>query len=623
MCGIAGIVEPGGVPSRERVEQMAAALVHRGPDDDGFHVGPDVALGFRRLSIIDLATGNQPATNESGSIVAVFNGEIYNFRELRADLERRGRRFRTQGDAEVLPHLYEEHGESMVERLRGMFAFAIWDGRTNELLLARDRLGQKPLYYSRLPTGGLAFASEIGGLLAGGVSREPDLSSLVEYLRYLYVPAPHSAFRAIAQLEPGQTLQFGRDGLRLKTYWRPSSDIVERPDTDHVEELRERTLDAVRSHLVADVPLGAFLSGGVDSPSVVAAMCRVHSGPVHTFTITFEGFEAYDESAEARAIAQHLGTEHHELRATLAGPEALPEIVRSFGDPFGNATAALVKSLSSVTREHVKVVLTGDGADELLFGYPRFRGIELLGRYQRLTPSLLRRLGAAAARAIPESTSGRHGRRRAREFATAGTRALPAAYSDWVSYFGSSELDSLLGPELRSAEARRPSLEEVIEEETFADLNALSRVELRTFLPNNVLTYADRMSMAHSLELRAPFLDHELVEFVGTLPPSAKLRGGMSKWALREAMAPDLPAGAMNRPKRGLNPPLGAWLRDQAAPLVRELLGPEAVRRRGLLQPDAVARLITEQRRGFRDRSQHIWGLLVLELWCREVLEGT
>lgn len=617
MCGIVGVVPRRGAPAHTLLERITSTLQHRGPDDQGYHLEADVGLGFRRLAIIDLETGNQPVRNEASTVYAILNGEIYNYRELRRMLEESGHTFRSSGDAEVLPHLYEEQGADFVHDLRGMFALALWDAEKRELLLARDRLGEKPLYYTtELPGGGFAFASEMKALLAAGVSREPDRAALVEYLYYLYIPAPRSGFAAISKLRPGHLLRLRDGDTRIERYWSPTREHVARPDEEHVSGLRERVVDAVRSRLVADVPLGAFLSGGIDSAVIVAGMRAVHDGPIQTFTITFEGFEHYDESEQARATARHFDTDHHELRAELDVPEMLPRIVDSFDEPFGNATAALTWALSTVTREHVKVALTGDGGDELFFGYPRYRGLQLANRYRRVAVGPLNSVAAAAARALPESTSGRHTARRIREFLAAAGMPPRDAYTSWIGYFTPEVLTDLLVPQLADrAEHPRSFLDSLFNGAGDFDLNEVSRVELQSFLPYNVLEYADKMSMAHGLELRAPFVDHLLVDYVGGLPSDLKLRSGVSKWVLRQAFADLLPRAALRRPKRGLNPPLGAWLAGPLQPAVRELLNKETISRRGMLRPEAVAQLLEEQRRGRRDRSLHIWSLLVLELW--------
>lgn len=619
MCGIAGVVEPGRVPERELVERMSSTLIHRGPDDSGAHIGPEIGLGFRRLAVIDLETGNQPVRNEDGTVVAVFNGEIYNFRELRQELLAADHRLHSRGDAEVLVHLYEEYGADLVSHLRGMFALAIWDGSRSELLLACDPLGEKPLYYADAwRGGGLAFASEAKALLAAGVSREPDLGALAQYLYHLYIPAPSSAFRAIAKLPPGHLLSHRQGKTTVRRYWAPEVDLAPRLEAEHVAGLRERVCDAVAARLVADVPLGAFLSGGIDSACIVAAMREAGAGPIHTFTITFPGHGSYDEAAAASATARHFGTVHHELAAEFDVASALPAVIDGFDEPFGNPTAILVRSLSATARPHVTVALSGDGGDELLFGYPRFRGLELARRYRGIVPGRLRSLAARASIAIPQDRHGRHSRRRAREFLAAGSLDSVAAYRSWIGYFTPAlraELfDGPLAGESSRAEALLSGLFGGVRE---PDLNELSRVELQSFLPYNILAYSDRMSMASGLELRAPFVDRALVEYALTMPPELKLRRATTKWALRQAFARELPGHVLSAGKRGLNPPVGAWLAGPAAPLVAELLSPRAVRRRGLLAPEAVSRLLTEQAHGRRDRSLHVWSLLALELWFR------
>ncbi len=619
MCGIAGVVERGRVPERALVERMSSTLIHRGPDDAGVHIGPEVGLGFRRLAVIDLETGNQPVRNEDGAVVAVFNGEIYNFRQLRKQLLAAGHQLHSRGDAEVLVHLYEEYGADLVDHLRGMFAFAIWDGSRSELLLACDPLGEKPLYYADgWRGGGLAFASEAKALLAAGVSREPDLGALAQYLYHLYIPAPSSAFRAIAKLPPGHLLSH-RDGrTTLRRYWAPEVRLAPRLEAEHVAGLREHVCDAVAARLVADVPLGAFLSGGIDSACVVAAMREAGADPIHTFTITFPGHAGYDEAAAARSTARHFGTVHHELAAELDVAGGLAAVIEGFDEPFGNPTAILLRSLSAAARPHVTVALSGDGGDELLFGYPRFRGLELAHRYHEIVPAPLRALAARASTAIPESSQGHHSRRRAREFLAAGSLDSVAAYGSWIGYFTPQLRAELFGRrpagESDGAEALISGLFGGVRE---PDLNELSRVELQSFLPYNVLAYSDRMSMASGLELRAPLVDRALVQYALTMPPELKLRRATTKWALRQAFARELPAHVLRAGKRGLNPPVAAWLAGPAAPLLAELLSPPAVRRRGLLAPEAVSNLLAEQKHGRRDRSLHVWSLMALELWFR------
>jgi asparagine synthase (glutamine-hydrolysing) len=623
MCGIAGYV---GVLEPALGARMAARLAHRGPDDDGESVnecgdGSVAVLAHRRLSIIDLEGGHQPQTNENGSVQVIFNGAIYNFRELRSTLESRGHRFATRSDTEVIVHLYEEHGLGLVDHLRGMFAFALWDDRRRRLVLARDRLGVKPLYYAN-PTGdiALAFASEPKALLeVPGIDGALDVEALDAYLAFLYVPHPRSAFRGVKKLPPGHLLVYEDGRTTVSPYWSLEAS-PEPPDDEQVWSLIE---EAVKLRLVADVPVGAFLSGGIDSSSIVAAAAAAGDRP-ETFTVVFSGENEgrYDEREDARAVAAAFGTEHHELEAAPRFGELLPEVVRHFDEPFGNPTALLVHELSRLTRRHVKVALAGDGADELFAGYPRYRGLAAAALYRRV-PRPVRALAAAGARALPESTSGRHGLRRAREFALGSLGSLDEAYLSWITYFQPAQRDGLYTDALRerlreSAPAER-FLTDLFDRAPRDDLvNRLSFVELQSFLPCNVLEYGDRMSMANALETRAPFTDHRLVEAVFALPGTEKLHRGTSKAVLRRAVAGHVPDRVLSKRKLGFNPPLGVWLRHDLAPLIDSHLSREVVESRGLFRPERVEALVSALRSGRRDVSLQVWGLIVLEQWQRE-----
>jgi asparagine synthase (glutamine-hydrolysing) len=625
MCGIAGYL---GMEQPGLGAEMAELLRHRGPDEGGEVVldardGHVCVLAHRRLSVIDVPGGRQPQTSEDGSVQVVFNGEIYNFRALRSELEAAGHVFRTRSDTEAIVHLYEEHGDDLVHHLRGMFAFALWDARRRRLLLARDRLGVKPLYYALPESGGvtLAFASELKSLLrVPGVSRQLDLESLAAYLAYLYVPHPRTAVLGARRLPPGHLLVAANGRVDVKPYWRLDPDAQAEPDPGRLWEL---VAEAVDLRLVADVPLGSFLSGGIDSSSIVSAATAAQ-GPLDTFTVVFPRPEEhlYDERDDARTVATAFGSRHHELEARADARELLPEIVRHFDEPFGNPTALLVYELARLTREHVKVALAGDGADELFAGYPRFRGLAAASWYRRV-PAPVRALAAAGARAMPESTRGRHSLRRAREFALAPVESPESAYLSWITYFDRERRDDLLAADVRERLRESPPPErfvlDLFERAPRGDLvNRLSHVELQSFLPCNVLEYGDRMSMAHGLEVRAPFTDHRLVEHVAALPGSAKLRRGRSKAILRDAAGSHLPARPLAKRKVGFNPPLGVWLNGELAPLVASHLSREAVEARGLFRPEAVARLVDSLRSGRRDVSLHVWSLIVLEQWQRE-----
>jgi asparagine synthase (glutamine-hydrolysing) len=625
VCGIAGYL---GVEHRGLGGSMAALLRHRGPDEAGEVVLPTrsggvCSLAHQRLSIIDIPGGHQPLTNEDGSVQVIFNGEIYNFRELRAALEGRGHRFKTRSDTEVIVHLYEDHGDDCVQHLRGMFAFALWDAKRERLLLGRDRLGVKPLYYA-IPENGdveLAFASELKALFeVPGVSRELDLESLASYLAYLYVPHPRTAVRGARRLPPAHILVAEGGRVDVRRYWS-LEDVAE--TAADPERLWELVAESVDLRLVADVPVGSFLSGGLDSSAIVAAMSERNETP-ETFTVVFprEEERLYDERADARTVADAFATRHHELEARADARELLPEIVRHFDEPFGNPTALLVYELSRLTRQHVKVALAGDGADELFAGYPRFRGLAAASWYRRV-PGPVRALAAAGARALPESTRGRHGLRRAREFALAPVDSLESAYLSWITYFDAGRRADLLHRDVQERLRESPPperfVEELFERAPKDDLvNRLSFVELQSFLPCNVLEYGDRMSMAHGLEVRAPYTDHRLVEHVLGMPGSAKLQRGRSKAILRAAAAPRLPERPVSKRKVGFNPPMGLWLNHELSPLVDSHLSREQVEARGLFRPEAVERLVGELRGGRRDVSLHVWSLIVLEQWQRE-----
>jgi len=625
MCGITGGVP--GIDARV-LQRMTATLSHRGPDGEGFFHAPGpggASLGHRRLAIIDLAGGGQPMTTADGRWTIVFNGEIYNFRELRRELEGCGAAFRTKSDTEVLLEAWARWGERSLERLRGMFAFAIWDARERALWLVRDRLGVKPLYYASRG-GRLLFGSEMKALLAHpDVSRRLRPSAVDDYLAYLYIPAPQTIFEEIEELPPAHWLHFSNGAIEVRRYWQPrllpAGEVAEHA----AEELHALLDEAVRLRLVTDVPLGAFLSGGLDSSSIVALAARAQTDPLRTFSLGFgAGEEHYTELDYARLVSNRCRTEHRELTIRPGCAELLPRAVALFDEPFGNPTSLLLYALSAATREHVTVALAGDGGDELFLGYPRHLGARLR-RAWSAAPSLLRRASSALVARIPEGTHGFHARRRAREFFSAGNGTWQSAYINWVTYFSPAMRRELYSPEFSAAVGAHSAehfLEERFQEVAGADaLSQVSYVDLHSFLPHNVLQYGDRMSMAHGLELRLPFTDHCLVEFGLRLPSAQKLRGRETKHLLRKAMRPLLPQETLQRSKLGLNPPLGPWLRRDLAPLVERYLSSQAVEKRGWFRWEAVQGIRDEFSRGRRDYSLHLWALLVLEEWARQYVD--
>jgi asparagine synthase (glutamine-hydrolysing) len=616
MCGIAGSTQA----SQDVLNSMVGRIRHRGPDAHATWIDPDtgIGLGHARLAIIDLTPGGaQPMASPCGRWVIAFNGEIYNYRRLKSELEAVGESFASSSDTELLLRLLMRDGLAALDRLIGMFAFALWDREARELLLVRDRFGVKPLVWGALPGGGIAFASEIHALRAHpGIDLTLDRDALSQYLACLYVPAPLTMHAGIRKLPPGNWLRWRNGVVETGCWWRPAytGDRAIGFD-DAVEELMPLLEDAVRLRLVADVEVGCFLSGGVDSSVIAALMAKeakaLGAAPPRTFTMTFAE-KAYDEREAARAVADHIGSTHAELPASPDCAGFLDDMVRLFGEPFGNPTALLIHDLSKKARQHLKVALVGDGGDEVFAGYPRYQGGLLAQRYRALVPGPARHLAAAAARLIPESSRGRHGLRRAREFLTGAGLPDGAMYAGWVEYFSPHERQRMLGLDGMPAS---PIADLYAQAPSQAPLDAMQQTDLVSFLPGNLLAYGDSMSMAVALELRLPLLDHRLAEAVGRLAPAIRFQGG--KKALLRAMARRLlPAHMVDRPKRGFNPPMGVWLGAELRGLVEDRLTKDRLQDLGLdFAP--IAGLLAEQKAGRRDHALKIWSLLVLEAWAR------
>jgi len=625
MCGIAGIV--GGAPGRDTLDAMLASLEHRGPDDRGAFAGDGVALGMTRLSIIDLVTGQQPMSSDDGAARIVFNGEIYNFRAVRAELQAGGHRFRTQSDTEVILRAWEADGERCVERLRGMFAFAIWDARRRRLFLARDRLGKKPLYYWR-GGGALVFASEIKALLCHpGPGRAVDWPALPHYLAYGYTPAGRSAFAGIMKLPPGHTATLDGDTFTARRYWSlpAAASPIRLAPAELAQRLRDEIREAVRLRLESDVPLGAFLSGGVDSSVVVASMREVTSGRLTTFSIGFGAAAAsYDELPYARQVAERFGTEHHEEILEPKAAELAPLIVRSFDEPFADSSAIATYAVAAATARHVKVALSGIGGDETFAGYPRYLGVRVSEAWTRLPRWLRRPAGAAAAGLLSESYTSRNLRDWVVRFAAGAERPLPERYFGWTRFFDGPALDALATPALSAHLTGDPDADGRAAWATRSGGDAVDgafRIDLATYLPDDLLVMADRMSMAHSLELRGPFCDHRLIETSLAIAPSVKLPGFRLKGLLKAAYADVLPPAVLTHRKQGFMIPLAGWLRTDLRPLLDDLLSPEQVRARGLFRVEAVERLKAEHAAGRRSHADRLWTLMMAELWLREYLD--
>ncbi|MEZ5100602.1 MAG: asparagine synthase (glutamine-hydrolyzing) [Thermoleophilia bacterium] len=611
MCGICGVARlDGGPVDRERLDAMNGTLVHRGPDSAGLLVDGPVGLAMRRLSIIDLEGGDQPIGSEDGSVHVVQNGEIYNYRELRAELERRGHAFRTHSDTEVLVHLYEERGPRFAEALRGMFAVAVWDARARRLVLARDRFGIKPLFW-RLAGGELSFASELKALPQG----EVDLDALACFLAFNSIPAPYTIYRETRKLPPGHVLVWEEGGEpRVERYANvvpARADAVRRESEEELaEELRARLRDSVRAHLVADVPVGVLLSGGIDSSALAALAASESPARLMTFSIGFEE-RSFDELEQARLVARRYGTEHHELVLRPDAAELLPTIVDAFDEPFADSSALPTYLVSRLASEHVKVVLSGEGGDELFGGYYTYVA-DLLAPRVAWTAPLARRLAAA----LP-STSGRVSLDyKAKRFA--GGLGLPPLerHHAWKEIFGAEARAALLAPGREGALdpvdvlRARYATTQVAEE-----LARLQDVDRAIYLVDDLLVKTDRMSMAHSLEARVPFLDPVVASLALALPTGAKVRGFEKKRLLRRAIAPLVPREIVEGTKRGFSIPAAAWLRGELLPFAREVLSPETIARQGFFRPEAVTAVLERHVSRREDLSRQLWGLLSFTLW--------
>ncbi len=626
MCGIAGIFRTDGGPvSATALQQMAAAMVHRGPDAGGTWVGHGAGLAHRRLAIIDIAGGNQPMANEDGTVQVVFNGEIYNFPELRRRLEARGHVFRSSSDTEVLVHLYEEHGPDMPAELNGMFAFAVVDVSRRRLLLARDRLGQKPLHYF-FRKGRLTFASELYALSrAAAFPRDIRSQSIHDYLTLQYVPGPHTVYQGVLSLPPGSLLLCSADAPepRVREFWR--LDFQSKTTecfSDCAVRLRELLRDAVRRRLMSDVPLGAFLSGGIDSTITVGLMTEAAERPIETFSIGFPE-PKYDERRFARTAAERFATRHHVRVVNPRDFGVVRRLVRHFGGPFSDASMLPTFLLAGFTREHVTVALSGDGADELFGGYYRYVVMQWTRLYDLLPAALRRPAVTALLRAVPRRTEERTFAGRLRRVLELGAaRTFPRRYLDLVSRFPETLKQGVYGPVLSEVDLE-PSC--AVMDAAFAAAGSrhpaerVSEVDVHTYLPGDILQKVDITSMATSLEVRSPFLDHRVAEFAAALPWQFKQGRGQRKRILRAACADLLPPSVARRPKMGFGVPLARWFRGEWERPLREVLLDPGTRKRGFFRPEAVETLIREHCELRADHSYALWALLVLELWFQEV----
>lgn len=624
MCGIAGVIAP---DHKTTIRRMTEALHHRGPDDDGYYHGSQISLGFRRLSIIDLAHGAQPIANEDDSVWLVFNGEIYNFRELRSELEAKGHRFATDTDTEVIVHLYEEVGDRCVERLRGMFAFAIWDDRRKRLFMARDRLGQKPLFY--MDSGDrFLFASEAKGILAhASVTSCLDPTALHHYLALRFVPSPQTMFQGVSSLPPAHTVSVENGHVQTRRYWdldySPKWEADEEELTDRLEALLR---DAVRSHLVSDVPIGTFLSGGIDSGLMSAFVAEAAGDGVPAFSIGSRS-ESFNELPLARSAANHFGMDLHEEIVEPDIVSLLPEMVHHLDMP-GDPIAACQYHVARLAAKHVKVAIGGDGGDELFAGYDRFAGFEYIDYYAALPQGLRSRIIEPLLERLPDSFKYKSTVSKLRWLHELSFHSAGERYAEATAYFrfNQDRMNELYGPTLRGilsqADPRAPIVETFEAADSEEVLDQMLHADATTRLPEHLLVLVDRMTMAHSLEGRLPMLDHHVAEFAARLPTKMKLRGHTLKYLLRKVAERHLPEEITNAPKQGFMFPIAQWLKDDLRSGSRRLLLDSRMVEEGFFRTEALERLLDEHQAGQVDHHHRLWMLINLEIWFRHYLEG-
>jgi len=601
------------------VRAMCETIRHRGPDDDGFFTDARAALGMRRLSIIDLKTGKQPMSNEDGSVHVVYNGEIYNFKEIRAELESKGHRFKTQSDTEVIPHLYEEYGEEYASRLNGMFGIALWDARAGKLLLTRDRLGVKPLYYAEYPDR-IVFGSEAKAVLAApGVSRDLDEFALDQYMTYEYVPPPRTIYREIKKLSPGEQLVYCGGAARKRRWWDvPVGPALDISENEAAEQLRELLRDSVRMRLISDVPLGVFLSGGVDS-SATTAFASEFSPHIKSFCIGFDE-PSFDESQYARSVAAALGTDHYEDRLSLGKAIGLlPDIFHKLDEPLSDPSLLPTYLLSRFTRQHVTVALSGDGGDELFAGYPTYQAHKAFGLYKSL-PGPIRRAISGGVAALPASEMNMSLDYKMKKFLGGADYKAAERQLVWLGPFSPRDKEKVFSPDFynqtRSQDIFAPAHDALGKERAgFSDIETALFLDIRFYLGENLMSKVDRASMMHSLEVRTPFLDYRFVEFASRLPVGMKLKGLKTKYILKKAVAPVVPEFVLKRRKKGFGIPLAAWIRKELKDNFMESLSPQRLRADGIFDPAAVQEIMQRHLKGHVDERKKLWNLFVFQQW--------
>lgn len=623
MCGIAGFA---GQSSEALLRRMCASLAHRGPDDAGYHMTPDVGLSMRRLAVIDLETGRQPIPNEAKDIWVVLNGEIYNYDDIRKDLIGRGHAFSTKSDTETIVHLYEDHGLEFVRHLRGMFAIGLWDEKRKRLVLVRDRIGEKPLYYA-VKDNALYFGSEIKAILQAWGPRRMDSQAACEFLAAGYVAGERTFFEDIFKLPPGHLLVWENHHATVTRYWKPEIEAVNHLSFDAASRtLSDRLSETVRICLKSDVEVGAFLSGGIDS-SVLVALMKRHSAQIQTFSVGYRDKAAgFNELSYAKIVSDHIGTRHHELILDAhSSVELLPRILWHYDEPHGEPTSVLVYLLCEFTRRFVKVALGGTGGDEIFYGYPRHGGIRMLEYYRRLPQALRKGLLERIIAKWPESTRGSRFAKRAKRF-IAGSDLPPAeAYLTWVRLIHPDVHAGLFTDQIREAAVNSAGdaflRERLIGNSQQPLLDKVAALDIEGYLPEYQLAYMDRMSMAHGLEVRSPYCDYELVTHVTSLPHVFRLKGLRSKHILKTIAKPWIPARIAERKKVGFDSPIGQWFKGELRGFLNAFLSKEQLKRSGILDPDTVQTMIADHLSEQRDYSLQLWSVIALEGWYRMYIE--
>jgi asparagine synthase (glutamine-hydrolysing) len=631
MCGIAGWANLDSKETLQNTDEavlhsMCERMKHRGPDSEGLWTDEAVALGMRRLSIIDLHTGEQPVYSEDKSIVVVMNGELYNFKEVRSELERRGHKFETQTDTEILPHLYEEYGEAMLERINGMFAFALWDKRKQKLLLARDRFGEKPLYYGVFD-GKLIFASEPKVLLENPhVKAEINTDALRQYLSFDYVPAPHSIYKGISKLPAAHLLILEKDEIRTRRYWNLSFHKNGNTPTvkEAAEHLKELLADSVRMRLAADVPLGILLSGGVDSSTIAAFATQFSTEKVKTFSIGFEE-DSFDESKFARQVAAHLGTEHYEKKLSVEkAADLISEIGTWLDEPMSDGSLLPTFLLSRFVRKYVTVALGGDGGDEIFAGYPMYFGHKMARVYDSIPRILRSGLIEPFVNNLPVSNKNLSFDYKAKRFVAASKYDTVTRHHSWFGSFSIDGQNDLLSRDIlaeTSGDIYKGAKDLLKITDAQDEIEQMQFLDMNFYMAEDILTKVDRASMAVSLEVRAPFLDPRIAEYAASLPLEYKLRGSKGKYILKKAVEDLLPKTILQRPKKGFGIPIAEWLKGRLNPLLHELLAPDRLNKQGLFNADFVQKLIKEHETNAASHHKQLWTLLVFQLWYDNFLK--